>query len=595
MTAAANPGPGRVALPLARSRHIVVLAWALSVGAPLLSPTFAHAKPAPAVEASPAATKPAKESPANEKPAPDLDLQAARASDALSRPGAFTAFGEGLRDRERTELVVHGYFRTRGELLGNLDLDHGLTPSGRSLYPVPLADPAGQTLTHADLRGRLDFSLFPTGSSVAVRGRVDLLDNLALGSAPEGPPSATTGQRDSPSPVAVRRLWGEVLLPFGLLAAGRMGAHWGAGLLSHGGDCLDCDSATVSDRVALVSPLAGKVWAVAFDLSSSGPQGTRAAPGRTLDLDPRDDVRTLTLAMLEYTGPRGRARRSAAGRWTVEYGVVGTWRWQSWDQPAHWLAAQGRAAVPPEAAEPAPERAVKRDFRAAGGDLWLRVESRRVLVEAEGAALWARFGESSLVPGVSLNAPVSGLQLGAVVRSRFGSRAAGWSGGLDLVFASGDPAPGFGADQQAGAAAPRPGDLDGPQSSPPGDARIDNFRAHSDLRVDRILFREIIGRVTDAWVARPHVRWRGHPVGAGRLDVELAVVASAAHQPNSTPSGARPLGVEIDPTVSWRSRGGFRLQLQGAWLKPLAGLDNAVTGAEAQPAWLGRVLAAWEF
>ena len=40
------------------------------------------------------------------------------------------------------------------------------------------------------------------------------------------------------------------------------------------------------------------------------------------------------------------------------------------------------------------------------------------------------------------------------------------------------------------------------------DNRIDNFRFHSDYRVDRILFREIIGTVTDAMYAKPHARLR---------------------------------------------------------------------------------------
>ena len=51
----------------------------------------------------------------------------------------------------------------------------------------------------------------------------------------------------------------------------------------------------------------------------------------------------------------------------------------------------------------------------------------------------------------------------------------------------------------------------------------------------------------------------------------------------SRPGGKTPLGVEIDPTLTYLSRDGFRLQLQYAALLPLAGLDNPTTGQAAQP------------
>ena len=43
-------------------------------------------------------------------------------------------------------------------------------------------------------------------------------------------------------------------------------------------------------------------------------------------------------------------------------------------------------------------------------------------------------------------------------------------------------------------------------NAPPRDRTVDNFRFHPDYRIDRILFREIIGTVTDAVYLRPHAR-----------------------------------------------------------------------------------------
>ena len=49
-----------------------------------------------------------------------------------------------------------------------------------------------------------------------------------------------------------------------------------------------------------------------------------------------------------------------------------------------------------------------------------------------------------------------------------------------------------------------PGQFDGPQANLPRDRTVDNFRFHPDYHIDQILFREIIGTITDAIYIRPH-------------------------------------------------------------------------------------------
>ena len=61
-------------------------------------------------------------------------------------------------------------------------------------------------------------------------------------------------------------------------------------------------------------------------------------------------------------------------------------------------------------------------------------------------------------------------------------------------------------------------------------------------------------------------------------------VASQANFAESTPGGRKPLGVEIDPTLSYESRDGFGVEAWYAVLFPLAGLDNPVAGLPAGPA-----------
>ena len=221
-------------------------------------------------------------------------------SAAPARATGLSDHGEDLRHAPPHIVNLSGYYRLRAEALENLDLSRGPTPSGQLLYPVPLADPNAQTLTRGDMRLRTDLAIYAPGGGVAVKARIDSLDNLALGSAPEGIPAGTTTQVASPTPIRIKRAYGEALTPFGLLAAGRMGSQWGMGMLTNGGDCTDCDSGDAVDRIAFVAPLLGHLWAAAYDFSATGPFVPSRAGTRSIDFAPSVNVHTLTFAMLRY-------------------------------------------------------------------------------------------------------------------------------------------------------------------------------------------------------------------------------------------------------------------------------------------------------
>jgi uncharacterized protein (TIGR04551 family) len=507
-----------------------------------------------------------------------------------ARATGFHEIGQDYVPRDKTELDVSGYFRTRGEALTNLDLDRGLTPSGAPIFPVSQADPRAQTLTHWDMRLRTDVALYAPGSMVGVKARFDVLDNLALGSLPEGVPSATTTQRSPADAIRVRRVWGELLLPVGFLTAGRMGTHWGLGMVANGGDCLDCDSGDASDRVAFITPLAGHVWALAYDFSATGPVGGRTLQNRTVGLEPSTDVRTVTFAVLNWRSEEARARRRTPDpttgevKTTVEYGSYLTHRWQDGDVPATYLPA----SQPLEPLANGGSGIMHRGYQATAIDGWLRLTFPSARVEAELAYLTASVDQASLLPGVLLRDPVKSRQIGAVLESDFGKPEGRFSAGIDAGYASGDPAPGFGVVQPPGAAPTRPGDLDGPQANPRRDDRIDNFRFHPDYRIDRILFREILGAVTDAVYARPHARVTIASAKSAQLSATTAVIASSAVEATSTPSGKAPLGVEVDPSLVFEMKA-FLAALDYAALFPLAGLDNTAPNLSAKPAQLVRL------
>ena len=504
----------------------------------------------------------------------------------------YTSLGAGLRDHDSTRVEVRGFMRTRFAAMHNLDLDRGPTPAGPALFAVPAGDPSGQHIGRADLRLRTDLSLYAPRGGVVVRVRADVLDNLELGSAALGSPTASTSQDTGRAAIALRRAYAEVALPFGVLAAGRMGNWWGLGMLGNGGECLDCDTADAADRVILASPLFGHVLALAYDFGATG--GSTPSPGAVgaVDADPGDDVRGVTIALLRYASRHTRDRRLRAGRPTLDYGAYVARRWQDRDNPADWLPTGGSGSTGNHASSSATIMA--RGFSAMAFDAWIRAVGPGWHAELELAALTARYEQPSLVPGVLFREPLESLQLGGAFKGRIGGDE-GLYGGLDLGFASGDPSPGMGYHQPLTTGPAAVGDMHGAQADLPRDRRIDNLRMHADFRVDRILFRELVGGVTDAMYARPVIGWRTAGFGAGSLVSELAIVASRAVQAASTPGGAANLGIELDPTLTYTSRDGFRLQLQYALLLPGDGLSNPALGLSARPAQLLRLHLAWMF
>ena len=509
------------------------------------------------------------------------------ASHAGEPDRSFADLGYDLESPPDTLVDIDGYFRSRGELLHNFDMDRGLTPSGEPLYPAPLGDASRQTLTHGDMRLRTDLRAYSPVGAAAVNLRVDILDNVGFGTRPDGPPQTTASQLPAQT-VNIKRAYAEALTPVGLLTFGRMGSHWGLGMLTHGGDGIDDDSGDAADRIAFATPMLGHIWALAFDIAWAGPQTERRAGNRGLDLDPADNARAVTFAFMEYHSDESIERRLDADRATFDYGAYFSYRWQNEDVPAYYLPA----AEPEDLGE---SDVMYRGFRAHAVDVWTRLIAPWGRIEAEIALMQATIDQASLIPGAEFEHPVESLQLGGALETDFRSPLESVHYGVDAGFATGDPAPGFGAFPEPYDERAEPGDLDGPQADPPHDNRVDNFRFHPDYRVDRILFREIIGTVTDATYVRPHVSWRIGEWGPGTLTGSLAAIGSWAMHPTSTPGQARHLGVEVNPTLTYESYGNFSAALEHGVLFPGEGLDNPDEGLSATPAQMVRLRVATAF
>ena len=508
--------------------------------------------------------------------------------------GGLADHGGDLFPREKFEVQLHGFLRLRGEIFHNLDLDRGTTPSGRGLYAVPLTDPTAQALTSADMKLRTDVAIYAPFGGLAVKARFDLLDDLQLGSTP----SFVPGTGASPTPAAsttqlasslfrIKWAWGEALTPFGLIAAGRMGNQWGLGMLANSGDCLDCNSTDAADRIAFVTPLFGHLIAAAYDFSAVGPLNARPGQDKGYVLDPSTAVSTVNFALMNVRTEDARKRRSGAGKATFEYGLSFSHRWQDYDVPVSYLRTSAPAAVNSS-------QVVERGYTASVWDVWAKLTLPSFRLQAEGAIAYARARQATLIPGVLLKDPVEALQWGAAVEAEFGAPDGRIIGGLMAGVASGDPAPGFGAFPAADLQAV-PGELDAPQANVPRDVRVDNFRFHPNYRVDRILFAEILGTVTDAIYLRPWLRVNLFEAGSGALAARLAATISRALYSESTPGGDPWLGVEVHPSLGWESKDGFDALFEYAVLFPLGGLDNPAQKLTAQPAQLFRLRLAYKF
>jgi uncharacterized protein (TIGR04551 family) len=498
---------------------------------------------------------------------------------------------------------IDGYLRTRGYHLYNLDLNRGPTPSsGEPIFPY--APSGSEHFSGGNLRLRMDAAIRIV-PEISVHLRVDGLDNVPLGSTPAGwpadrwaPSSYATTSQDAPTSgvnsfgdsIALKRAWGEALTPFGAFMVGRMGMPmWGVGMLANPGDDLDDDFDQNVDRVGFATTAFDHFLGVSYDWNAVGPSSASASGslwGQDIDLEPGDDVHTVSVALLRHLDEDAVSRRKRAGKPAFRYGAYVTWRSQELDVPSYWLGGLDEQDGSIDESD-----LVDRGFQATAGDLFLDLLAPRWGLQLELAHVRGSVADLSLIEGVQAD-EVTLTQTGAVLRA--------WADLLpeqrltlaaEAGYASGDDAPGMGVAPSLDQLEAQAGDLDGPQFSLPGDSTIDNFRFHPNYHVDLILWRQIIGTVTDAVYLRPALKSQPHE----RLDLELAWIHSRAAQPSSTPSGEAHLGDEVDISARWDVWHGLHAQLQYGLLLPGPGFRNLQHDLEPTPAHAVRALVAFTF
>ncbi len=595
---------------------LVASATAFAQNPPKAQPAPAAAAPAAATPAAPAAATPAPAETEEVRREVDAKVESAKKEmrEEIRAQLATQSVAQGwqeewVEEKRKLELLtLDGYFRARPDLFHKLDLGrwNNPDPSGNFLFPVSTTKPDERTMAGVNMRLRLEPTL-NISEEVRIRMQIDALDNVVWGSNPDyaftrnreqfslfsesqvPPRSGVNAITDS---IAVKRVYGEVSTPVGILRFGRMGSHWGLGVVNNDGNCTDCDHGDTVDRVMFVTePFNGFYVTPMLDFNVEGPTSASVnQQGQPFDLSNSDDAHSFILAVARRDTDQQAKAKLENNQSVFNYGLRFTYRVQRNDAVTYYGA--------PFKGEGGDRTDINGGYVPRGGalyipDVWLKFERKDFKVELEAVAVFGQIGNRAIVAGNSENITESQslgiFQFGGVIQGEYRLMNNALKINLEFGLASGDRAPGFGnrpaanVNRNADGEAPA-GQIEGaqyacsPTTGACSDAAINNFRFNRDYRVDMILFREILGGITDAMYLKPTVSYEV----ADGFKLYGSVIGSRSMYAASTPSTTDSLlGLELNVGAKYETEDGFMASFTWAVLFPLAGLRD---GSPTNPA-----------
>lgn len=524
--------------------------------------------------------------------------------------------------RNAVWLEHRGSFRFRPELLLGGDLGAGESP-----VPAPIAartgdDPDASTLSWASVRLRYT-PVLHLGRTMSVHLGIDALDNMVLGSTHEhaggaiafdlfgdSAASPSAGQNSWRDAIRVRHLYARWLAFDALeFTVGRMPSQFGLGLNRHAGACDDCDFGTIVDAVKASLTFSGFRLDAAWEFTAVGKTTARPGElGQAKDLGQIDDVSTYVIQV----GQRPVSAAEQAARqvdlderrvWGVDWGVFTSFT----DQARSSLEQRESTSLDcrPESVDaqgnPLQDYDCIQLYRRGAffwrPGLWLRAELRpsfgtSLRLELEAGAVIGDIEHPQRLEEDDLDEAKSFLSGGAAFELEY--RTPALALGLDMGFATGDDGEFVGVLDGQNIVDPDD-DAYAQNEAIRGNDTISSHWFNRDYRLDLILFRQILGAVTNAvyfkpWVATDILQMEGATLTA-RLDVLYAL----AVRPSGTPGGGKHWGVEFDGRIGLRLTSGFEAQLGLGLLLPLDALDNRATGEGADPAFAAQGIVTWTF
>jgi uncharacterized protein (TIGR04551 family) len=505
--------------------------------------------------------------------------------------------------RKRWKLFeLDGYFRMRTDWFKNFHqgfIDNpavGGAPFPRALDCLSLISGAGcdKELSSTNMRLRLEPTI-NIDETTSIHVQADVLDNLVLGSTPfnevyNGQYSNQTGSTNLPplgafsssqgvptaginndkDSIQIKRAWAEVALPLGVLKAGRQPNHWGMGVLFNGGGHdpingtydYDGDYGDTVDRVSFSAIIPGtnlramvaSDWGATRLVSSQTP-ANRGHEQHPWDLDDGDDSNAWTLVLSRMDSPTEFKEKVDRGDVALNYGVYFEYKTQDWDLDlsGYELGTDFDSATNYHA----------RDFKTYTPSLWGKLGVGKIQLEAELVAQLGKVGrldEYDFTPVAGKNA--------ANIRKYGGSTRLTYRGlegklrlGVEGGFASGDQHDNLIPGNINIAFANLLGDK--------GDNKLTQFMFNREYKVDMILWRHLIGAVTNAGFAKPFV---GYDLTKS-IAFKVSNVTSFALKPVATPGNSRMYGTEFDSELYYQS-GGLYIGFSYGVLFPFAALNH---------------------
>lgn len=547
------------------------------------------------------------------------DLREQGKEKAAEGKGSSEVFSDDWWTRSRPLLELHGYFRTRSEILQNFSLGrfHGAAgDDSQYLWPQPLDNsytPLGgtapgevkvcgtagnevcsnKTQATANMRFRMSPELH-ISDNLRILSMIDALDNLVLGSTPDsyalgnngtsagvngyapigglsttqGPPTAgVNGVRNS---IDVKRVWAEYATPLGQIRFGRMPFHWGMGMLYNAGNGFDQEYESTIDRIMFTSGLksADLYFGGTWDFLATGPTN-----GSVWDVYGGQSNSTANLAnvaqwsafVFRRQNPELERLSLSKGNVVVNGGAFFSLRRQEIDIPSGSSPLDFKATDTNKGLE-------RRGLYLYIPDVWVQVLWKKMRFEAEAAAFLGEVANpnSTALAGTSVGVR----QLGVATEFEFREIEDKLRAKFGFGWASGDP---WQDSLAPGNNRLTPGDN--------GRAPLSTFRFNPSYQVDQIFFRRLLTRVQGAYYFRAAVDYdfqrntNGQRFGAG-----VYGVYSRASEFTQTPGHDSNLGVELGASVYFQAKdgilnddpnkmGGFYSALQFASFFPMAGLD----------------------
>ena len=550
--------------------------------------------------------------------------------------------------RRRTKVVeFDGYLRLRTDFLHKMNLDQGYNGVGPvpALPPFPTASECmtaspnsgataigcpDQSLGNANMRLRIEPTI-NISDQVRVRSQFDVFDNLTLGSTPDSlvnpyipHQDASVGQTTAAAPADVmsntqntyassilaKRAWGEIDTELGSLRFGRMPWHFGRGMYFNRGDCADCEGGTTVDRLMVLTTVYGHQLALSMDFGAQGYNlgytdlAQRNIGGSPLDLTQKDDVTQYTAAITKIDDDRTWRERIAAGDVVVNYGAQLVYRSQDYStysiSPASgtpYSNSNQTIGVPLSANDLGnttsnpPTLTTNVNALLFIPSLWFKLGWKALSLEFEGTMLAGKLGNAGPLRLNNSNINDQGLtilQAGWVLATQLKL----YSDSLFIGFETG----GATGDQAELAYNPAAtGSANGlyypylnyrwkfvPQ--PQGDKNLNDFHFSPEYHVDEILYRRLLGTVTNAIYFKPNIAyWLDLDSKKEReVGISGSIIYSIAPVPVSTPGNSMNYGIEMDLGLQYRNlREGIYAGFTWGVFWPMAALSRPMVDASA--------------